>query len=114
MKDCIFCKIAGKEVQSKIVFEDEHVVAFKDINPQAPVHILVIPRKHIPRISDITEDDSIILFKMLDTANKIAKEQGISERGYRLVLNCNEEAGQSVFHVHMHILGGRIMGWPPG
>lgn len=114
MEDCIFCKIARKEVKSEIVHEDEEIVAFKDINPQAPVHILVIPKRHIPKISKIADEDKDILFRMFKTANEIAQRFGIAERGYRLLINCEREAGQTVFHIHLHVLGGRPMGWPPG
>lgn len=114
MSDCIFCKIANKEI-GKLIFEDDRVVAFDDANPQAPVHVLVIPRKHIERISDIAGDqDASLMGHALSVANRIAKERGISDEGYRIVVNCNEGAGQSVWHVHFHLLGGRRMGWPPG
>jgi histidine triad (HIT) family protein len=112
--DCIFCKIAQKEIPSKIVYEDEHVVAFEDINPQAPVHILVIPRKHIHNNLAFSEEDTSLIGHLFLVANKIASEKGIAERGFRTVMNCNAEAGQTVFHVHLHLLGGRPMKWPPG
>jgi histidine triad (HIT) family protein len=114
MQDCIFCKIANKEI-GKLVYEDELVAAFDDINPQAPVHVLVIPKKHIARISDIEGEDEIMLMgRLLAVANKIAAERGIAKAGYRVVVNCNEGAGQSVWHIHFHLLGGRKLGWPPG
>ncbi|RME62712.1 MAG: histidine triad nucleotide-binding protein [Nitrospirae bacterium] len=112
--DCIFCKIASKEIPSKIVYEDELSVAFEDINPQAPVHILIIPKKHIPNTLALTEDDKALIGHLFMVANKIAQDKGIAERGFRLVNNCNAEAGQTVFHLHIHLLGGRAMGWPPG
>ncbi len=114
MGDCIFCKIANHEIQSDIVYEDEELVAFKDINPQAPVHILIIPRKHIPTINDLSAEDSELIGKMVLLAKKLAADMEIAERGYRLVFNCNREGGQMVFHIHLHLLGGRAMGWPPG
>ena len=112
MADCIFCKIASGEIPAQIVYKDDEFVAFRDINPQAPVHILIIPRKHIPKLYD-TEDEKL-LGKMLVLANEIAKKEGISEEGYRIVINTNRNAGQSIDHLHLHLLGGRIMNWPPG
>lgn len=114
MEGCIFCRIVAKEAQSKIVHEDEDVVAFHDINPQAPIHIIIVPRKHIPSLNEASEEDQALLGKMMLVAKKLAKEFGVSERGYRLVLNTNREAGQSVFHIHLHLLGGRLFHWPPG
>ena len=112
--NCLFCKIAEKEIPSKIVYEDEHVLAFEDINPQAPVHILVIPKKHISTSLEIKSMDNELIGCMFQAANTIAKEKDIAERGFRLVMNCNHESGQTVFHIHLHLLGGRIMHWPPG
>jgi histidine triad (HIT) family protein len=114
MADCLFCKIFKKEINSKIVYEDKEIMAFEDINPQAPVHILIIPRKHIESLNDIKEEDEILLGKMFTVAKKLAKEKGISEDGYRTVFNTNKNAGQAVFHLHLHLLGGRKFGWPPG
>lgn len=114
MADCLFCKIFSKEIKSKIVYEDREIMAFEDINPQAPVHILIIPGKHIESLNDIKEEDEIILGKMFIVAKRIAKEKGISEDGYRTVFNTNKNAGQAVFHLHLHLLGGRKFGWPPG
>ena len=113
-RDCIFCKIANKEISSPIVHEDKTTIAFNDINPQAPVHIIVIPKRHIERVSELTEDDSDLISRVIFAGNKIAKEKGLAESGYRFVLNCNRDAGQVVFHIHMHLLGGRKMSWPPG
>lgn len=114
MTDCIFCKIASKEL-GVLIYEDEHVVAFDDLSPRAPVHVLIIPKKHIARISDVTDDeDAALIGHILVVANKIAAERGVAESGYRVVVNCNEDAGQSVWHVHFHLLGGRELGWPPG
>ena len=114
MTDCIFCKIANKEI-GKLIYEDEQVVAFDDIDPKAPVHVLIIPRKHIARISDVADgDDASLMGHMLVVANNIAAERGIADDGYRVVANCNEGAGQSVWHIHFHLLGGRRLNWPPG
>lgn len=111
---CIFCRIANKEIAARIVYEDETVVAFRDVNPQAPVHILVIPRHHIPTLNDLDDQDKELIAHLILTASRIAKEEDISESGYRLILNCNRNAGQSVFHIHLHLLGGRSLLWPPG
>ena len=111
---CLFCKIVEKKIPSIIVYEDERVLAFEDINPQAPIHILVIPKKHISTSLEIKSDDNELVGYMFQAANKIAKERNIAERGFRLVMNCNRESGQTVFHIHLHLLGGRIMHWPPG
>lgn len=112
--DCIFCKIASGEMQTNIIYQDEHVVAFDDIQPQAPIHKLIIPKKHIATINDLSEDDSGLISHLLLTAKKLAKDLNISEEGYRLVFNCNREGGQLVYHIHLHLLGGRSMAWPPG
>ncbi|MER3500210.1 MAG: hypothetical protein IMHGJWDQ_001837 [Candidatus Fervidibacter sp.] len=114
MEGCIFCRIVAKEVDSRIAYEDEEVVAFHDINPQAPVHILVVPRRHIPTLNDATEAEQALLGKMVLVAQRLAKELGVAETGYRLVLNTNRGAGQSIFHIHLHLLGGRSFHWPPG
>jgi len=114
MADCIFCKIAAGEVRSEIVFQDETYVAFRDIRPQAPVHIQIIPIRHIPKISDLTEKDQDLTGGMVALANRLAAEEGIAEGGYRLVFNCGANAGQEVFHIHLHLLGGRPFRWPPG
>ncbi len=114
MADCLFCSIASGKIPSKVVYSDDDVVAFEDINPQAPTHVLVIPREHTARILDLDEDSAAIVGKMVLAANKIAQERGFAADGYRLVINCNEGAGQSVWHIHLHLLGGRKFGWPPG
>jgi histidine triad (HIT) family protein len=111
---CIFCRIAEKKLPAKIIYEDDLTVAFEDINPQSPVHTLVIPKKHISTNLDIIEEDKALIGHLFQVANKIAKDKGIAERGFRLVMNCNPESGQTVFHIHLHILGGRRMHWPPG
>ena len=103
--------IAG-EIKPDVVYEDESVLAFRDINPQAPVHILIIPKAHVETLNDL--DDSVLAGKLLQAAIKLAKQEGLAEEGYRTVLNCNEKGGQEVFHLHMHLLGGRQMRWPPG
>ena len=112
--DCLFCKIIAGDIPAEIIYESETAVAFRDINPQAPTHVLVIPRKHISTINDIGEEDQSIVGSLYTAAKEIAAEEGISEDGYRAVMNCMEGAGQSVFHIHLHVLGGRSLAWPPG
>ena len=114
MSDCLFCKIIAGDIPSTKVYEDEHTFAFRDIAPKAPTHVLVIPKKHIPTTNDLTPDNAGVIGKLALTARKIAAEEGIAEDGYRMVLNCNRHAGQTVFHIHLHLLGGRNMTWPPG
>ena len=114
MTECIFCKIVERKIPAKIIYEDDTCLAFEDVNPQAPVHSLVIPKKHIPTILDIEEEDSGLVGHLLRVANKVAREKGVAERGFRVVANCNHESGQTVYHIHFHILGGRPMKWPPG
>ena len=111
---CLFCKIVQGEIPSDLVFENDQVVAFRDISPQAPVHILIVPRQHVATVNDFRSEHGETLTQLMLAAPKIAVDQGVDEDGYRLVLNCQEGAGQSVFHVHMHLLGGRRMEWPPG
>ena len=111
---CIFCKMVNGELQTKIVFEDKMIIAIEDINPQAPVHLLLIPKKHISTTMGIEKEDNEILSALFQSAKHLAKEKHIDESGFRIVLNCNEGAGQSVFHIHFHMLGGRRMTWPPG
>lgn len=110
MEDCIFCKIIKKEIPSEIVYEDEGIIAFKDINPAAPIHILVIPKKHIAKVTDIMPEDEALVGKMYTVINKIAKEQGFAEDGFRMIINCGRDAGQEVMHLHFHILAGTKMG----
>ena len=112
--ECLFCKMVSGQIKPNTVYEDDDVLAFKDINPQAPVHVLVIPKKHTATLNDLKPGDAALVGKLLMTAARIAKDSGIAESGYRAVLNCNADAGQSVFHVHLHLLGGRVMHWPPG
>lgn len=112
--DCIFCKIAQKEIPSTIVYEDEDVIAFNDLNPEAPVHVLVIPKKHIESLNAATAEDQQLLGKIMLAIQKIAAEQGIAENGYRVVTNCGVQGGQTVMHLHFHLMGGREMLWPAG
>ena len=112
--DCIFCKIINKEIPAEIVYEDEEILGFKDISPAAPVHILVIPKKHISALTELTQDDEKVIGKIYTVINKIAKEQGILEKGYRVIVNCGEDGCQEVKHIHFHLLGKRKMTWPPG
>ena len=111
---CLFCDIAAGNRPAKVVWQNESLVAFRDINPQAPVHILVIPRQHIDNLNDLTSNDSELMGQMILAAKEIAGQEGVAGDGYRLVLNCNRQAGQSVFHIHLHLLGGRWLHWPPG
>ncbi len=111
---CIFCKIAAGEIPATIVHQDDSVVAFRDLNPQAPTHILIIPRKHIATVNDLDEDDAAIVGRLFLAARKLADELGFADDGYRLVMNTNAGAGQTVFHIHLHLLAGRNFGWPPG
>jgi histidine triad (HIT) family protein len=112
--DCLFCKIIAGTIPAKISYSDEKVIAFDDINPQAPVHKIIIPRQHIATVNDVKPDDCQILGHMIQSAAKIAKELDIAENGYRLLMNCNAQGGQTVFHIHLHLIGGRTMHWPPG
>jgi histidine triad (HIT) family protein len=114
MSDSLFTKIIKKEIPANIEYEDDYVVAFKDISPQAPIHILIVPKKPIPTINDADQADAELLGRIIIVAKELAIKNGIAETGYRLVLNCNEDAGQTVFHIHCHLLGGRQMNWPPG
>ncbi|MBY4675991.1 histidine triad nucleotide-binding protein [Marinobacterium arenosum] len=111
--DCLFCKILNKEIPAQIIYEDEKVIAFNDINPQAPTHCLVIPRKHIATLNQIEDTDQELVGHMVQVAAKIADQQGFDQTGYRTVFNCNEHGGQTVYHIHLHLLGGKPMGWPP-
>jgi histidine triad (HIT) family protein len=113
-EDCIFCRIAKKELAASIICEDGDILAFDDVRPKAPVHVVVIPKKHIEKVSDLSDADSGLAAGMILAANRAAKKKGISQSGYRLVINCGRDAGQEIFHLHMHMLGGRNMAWPPG
>ena len=116
MSECLFCKIRDGEIPGNLIYEDDDVLAFRDVNPQAPVHILIIPTKHISTVNDMDVDDGdeLIMGKLFTAAKTIAAEEGVSDDGYRLVVNNNQQAGQTVFHIHMHLLAGRNMTWPPG
>lgn len=114
MTDCLFCKILDGEMDADIVHQDDHVVGFRDINPQAPHHVLFIPRKHIATLNDAGDEHAELLGRLMLAAQQYAREHDIADDGYRTVVNCNEGAGQSVFHIHLHLLGGRAMTWPPG
>lgn len=112
MTNCLFCKMVAGEIKPDVVYEDDIVLAFRDINPQAPVHILIIPKIHIATLNDL--DDTLLAGQLLQTAVKLAKQEGLSEDGYRTAFNCNKRGGQEVYHLHLHLLGGRQMTWPPG
>ncbi len=114
MTDCIFCKIAAGEIPAAKLYDDGEVLAFRDINPEAPVHLLVIPRRHIATLNDLTEADAALIGRLYLAAKRLAAESGVADSGYRTVINCNRDAGQIVFHIHMHLLAGRELGWPPG
>ena len=115
MADCIFCKIAGKEIPSTVVYEDEMVLAFKDLEPQAPVHVLVIPKKHVESVAALkAEDKELTAHILVDVIPQIARDLGVAESGFRVVANTGDEGGQTVKHLHFHLLGGRSMQWPPG
>ncbi|HEY3321432.1 MAG TPA: histidine triad nucleotide-binding protein [Planctomycetota bacterium] len=114
MADCIFCKIGAHQIQAMVVYEDNEILAFRDINPQAPVHILVIPKKHYDSINEFCDTDAQLLGRLVVAGTKIARQEKLAERGYRLVLNTGVDGGQSVAHVHLHLMGGRSMHWPPG
>lgn len=114
MDNCLFCKMVTGDIPADVVYENDDVLAFRDINPQAPVHILIIPKKHIATINDVAEEDAELMGKLFLAAKEIASAENVAEDGYRTVLNCGALAGQSVFHVHMHLLAGRPLQWPPG
>lgn len=112
--DCLFCKIVNKEIPATIAYSDDKVIAFDDLHPRAPTHKLIIPRKHIATLNDLTTEDAPLIGHLLYTAQTLAKQYGIAEAGYRVVMNCNADAGQAVFHIHLHLIGGRHLTWPPG
>ena len=112
--DCLFCKIINGDIPADIVYQDDDVLGFKDVNPQAPQHILFIPKKHIATANDIDPEDAELIGKLYLAAQQVAKENNFAEQGYRLVMNCNEGAGQTVFHIHLHVMAGRALSWPPG
>ena len=114
MESCLFCRVINKELPSKVAYEDDRVVAFHDISPQAPVHVLICPRKHIATLNDVTAEDEALLAHMFATARKIAEQSGVAEKGYRTVFNVNADGGQVVFHLHLHVMGVRKLGTPSG
>ena len=112
--DCLFCKIVAGDIPAEIIYESESAIAFRDINPQAPTHVLIIPRQHIATINDLDDGDEATVGHLFKAAKEIAAAEGFADDGYRVVMNCNEAAGQTVFHIHLHLLGGRPLTWPPG
>ncbi len=114
MTDCLFCKMVAGEITPDTVYENDDVLAFRDINPQASTHVLVVPRQHVATLNDLDAANADLIGKMMLAAAAVAKQEGIAEQGYRTVMNCNAHGGQTVFHIHLHLLGGRAMGWPPG
>lgn len=114
VENCIFCRIVAGEIPAKVVHQDEDVLAFQDLNPQAPVHILIIPRRHVPSLAELDDDDGDLGGRLLLVAKEVAREQGVEVGGFRLVTNTGSDGGQSVAHLHFHLLGGRSLGWPPG
>lgn len=114
MTDCLYCKIINREIPSSIVHEDQRVIAFRDINPQAPTHVLVIPRRHIASLNELSVEDDQLVGEVVRRASLVAKDLGLAATGFRTVFNTNRDAGQTIFHIHLHLLGGRSMGWPPG
>jgi len=114
VSSCLFCRIASGDIPASLVYEDDELLAFNDVNPQAPLHVLIIPRRHVATLNDLGEGDDALVGRMLRRAAAIAGEKGYAARGYRTLFNCNSEAGQTVFHIHLHLLAGRGLGWPPG
>ena len=114
MSDCLFCRIIAGEISSATVYQDDEVFVFRDINPQAPFHVLIVPKKHIASLNELTPEDDALIGSLFRRAAALAKENGYQDRGYRTVFNTNREAGQTVFHVHLHLLAGRVLTWPPG
>ncbi len=114
MQDCLFCKILRREIPANIIYEDDSVIAFDDVNPQAPHHKLIIPRKHIATLNDMSHEDRVLTGHLFYTAQLLAKQLGVADVGYRVVMNCNKGAGQAVYHIHLHLLAGRNLSWPPG
>jgi len=114
MSDCLFCKMVAGEIKPALVYENDHVLAFRDIHPQAPTHILIIPKRHIATLDDLSLDDLAIGGELLLATSKVAEQEGLAEDGYRTVINCRAHGGQEVYHLHLHLLGGRRMSWPPG
>ena len=113
-EDCVFCKIADGEIPSSVIYRDEEMVAFRDIRPEAPTHVLLVPRRHLATLNDASPEDAALLGRLIVRARDLAKREKLSDKGYRLVVNCGPMAGQTVYHLHLHLLGGRHLGWPPG
>ncbi|MDH3352525.1 MAG: histidine triad nucleotide-binding protein [Gammaproteobacteria bacterium] len=113
-QDCLFCRIVAGEIPADVVYQSDTAIAFRDINPQAPTHVLIIPRRHVTTINDLDADDQELVGSLFLAAKAIAQQEGLADDGYRVVMNCGEGAGQSVFHIHLHLLGGRLLNWPPG
>lgn len=114
MTDCLFCKINNGDIPADMLYQDDDVSVFRDVSAQAPLHFLVIPKKHIPTINQLDTNDAELVGKMYLAATKVARQEGVAESGFRTVMNCNEDGGQTVYHIHLHVLGGRQMTWPPG
>ena len=114
MTDCLFCKMVSGEIAPDKVFESDDVLAFRDINPQAPTHVLVVPKRHVATLNELDDESAGLVGKMVLAAAEVARREGFAEQGYRTIMNCNADGGQTVFHIHLHLLGGRAMGWPPG
>jgi histidine triad (HIT) family protein len=114
MTDCLFCKMVSGEIAPDKVFENDDVLAFRDINPQAPTHVLVVPKRHVATLNELDDESAGLVGKMVLAAAEVARREGFAEQGYRTIMNCNADGGQTVFHIHLHLLGGRVMGWPPG
>ena len=114
MSDCLFCKMVSGEIAPDKVFENDDVLAFRDINPQAPTHVLVVPKRHVATLNELDDESAGLVGKMVLAAAEVARREGFAEQGYRTIINCNADGGQTVFHIHLHLLGGRVMGWPPG
>jgi histidine triad (HIT) family protein len=114
MTDCLFCKMVSGEIAPDKVFENNDVLAFRDINPQAPTHVLVVPKRHVATLNELDDESAGLVGKMVLAAAEVARREGFAEQGYRTIMNCNADGGQTVFHIHLHLLGGRVMGWPPG
>lgn len=114
MSSCIFCRIIEGDIPAKIVYQDEHALAFDDVNPQAPVHTLVVPKRHVESLQHLGESEQALIARLLLACTRVAKDKGLSERGFRLVANTGRDGGQTVFHLHFHVMGGRHMTWPPG
>jgi len=114
MEDCLFCKFVSGELKIEKIFENKNIIAFNDINPQSPIHILIIPKIHISTLNDLGKNNNVLMGELFLVASQLAKKNGIADKGYRTIINCNEYGGQTVFHIHLHLLAGRVLKWPPG